>query len=159
MSRLSKRKKIAVLLGASVIAVGGGGIAYAYWSTSGTGTGTAGTADGASDLVITQTSTISGLAPGVAAQTITGAVKNNAKSSAHVTSVTVSIASVTTAAGAVGACSAADYTLTGATMTVNTDIASGKAADFTGATIAFNNTASNQDGCKGATVALAYTSN
>ncbi|PZS18460.1 MAG: hypothetical protein DLM57_06280 [Pseudonocardiales bacterium] len=159
MSKFSRKKIVAVLVGVGVVAVGGG-LAFAYWTSSGTGTGTAGTGTGASTLVITQTSVISGMAPGVAAQTISGTVANNATNSAFVTSVTVSISGVTKAAGApAGTCAAADYTLSGATMPVNVDVAAGTSTNFTGATIAFNNTGSNQDGCKGATVALAYTSN
>jgi hypothetical protein len=43
-------------------------------------------------------------------------------------------------------------------MTVNAEVASGNAkGSWTGATIKFNNKASNQDQCKGATVNLAYT--
>ena len=159
MRKISKTKKF-IIGGAAVTAVAvGAGVAYAYWTTTGTGSGTASTSAGASNLTITQTSDSSGLAPGVAAQTITGTVKNNASNSAYVTSVTVSIASVTKAAGATGTCDATDYTLTGATMPVTTDVAPGASAPFTGATLAFNNKATNQDGCKGATVNLSYASN
>jgi len=41
-------------------------------------------------------------------------------------------------------------------MDVKQDIAAGATVTFSGATIQFNNKASNQDGCKGATVNLAY---
>jgi hypothetical protein len=42
-------------------------------------------------------------------------------------------------------------------MTVGKDIAAGKSESFSGASIQFNNkSSSNQDGCKGATVNLAY---
>ena len=51
----------------------------------------------------------------------------------------------------------ADYTLTAAAMPVNAEIPVGApVGTWTGATIAFNNTAANQDGCKGATVNLSY---
>ena len=156
MRKLSKKTKVAVV-GATVAAMVGGGVAYGYWSTTGNGTGSATTSAGASNLSIVQTSTISGLAPGVAAQTISGTVTNNAVNDAHVGSVTVSIASVT---GGAGACDASDYTLAGAAMPVNQDLAkNGGSANFSGATLAFNNKATNQDGCKGATVNLAYASN
>jgi hypothetical protein len=155
MRKLSKKAKFAVA-GVTVAAVVGGGTAYAFWSTTGSGSGTAATSAGASSLLVTQTSAISGLAPGVAAQTISGTVKNTATNNAYVNSVTVSIASVT---GGDGACSAADYTLSGGTMSVAQDLAPGATANFTGATLAFNNTASNQDGCKNAIVGLAYASN
>jgi hypothetical protein len=41
-------------------------------------------------------------------------------------------------------------------MAIGKDVAAGASTSFSGATIQFNNKASNQDGCKGATVNLAY---
>jgi|GEM_PF-1713554 len=146
------RKKLAIGAAVAVVAIGGG-TAYAYWSTSGTGTGSASTSAGAANLAITQTSSIVGLAPGIAPQTITGSVKNNAANSAYVTQVVASIASVT---GGAGSCDASDYTLDAATMLVGQDLASGASATFSGAQLSFNNKATNQDGCKGATVNLSY---
>ena len=155
MRKLSKKAKAAIV-GTTIVAVAGGGVAYAYWTTTGSGTGSAATSDGASNLSIVQTSTISGLAPGVAAQTISGTVTNGATNNAYVDTVTVSIASVT---GGAGSCDASDYTLLNPVMDVQSDLAPGASANFTGATLAFNNKATNQDGCKGATVNLAYASN
>jgi hypothetical protein len=97
--------------------------------------------------------------PGDSAQTISGTVTNNATNSAYVNSVTVSISSVSQAVGAIGSCDATDYTLSLPVMAVGSDIAAGGSSTFTGATLKFNNKASNQDGCKGATVHLAYASN
>jgi hypothetical protein len=114
---------------------------------------------GASNLAIAQTSTIANMYPGDSAQTISGTVTNSASNSAYVNSVTVSIASVTQASGAGGTCDASDYTLASPTMSVAADVAAGGSANFTGATIKFNNKASNQDGCNGATVNLSYASN
>lgn len=136
-----------------------GGAAFAYWSTAGSGTGSAATSAGAASLVVSQTSTISNMYPGDSAQIISGTVKNTAANSAYVAQVVASIASVTPAAGAAGGCDASDYTLSSPTMTIGKDIAAGATVPFTGATIQFNNKASNQDGCKGATVNLAYAAN
>ncbi|MFL6136289.1 MAG: hypothetical protein ACJ74O_00600 [Frankiaceae bacterium] len=155
MRKLNKRAKIAIV-GATIAAVAGGGVAYGYWSTTGSGSGSAATSAGASNLSIAQTSVISGLAPGVAAQTISGTVTNNAVNNAYVNTVTVSISSVT---GGAGSCDATDYTLSSPVMSIAQDLAPGGSAGFTGATLAFNNKATNQDGCKGATVNLAYASN
>src|SRR6266568_1258986 len=94
MRKISITKKFIVGTAAVTALAVGGGIAYAYWSTTGSGSGSAATSNGDSALVITQTSTISGLAPGVSAQTISGTVKNNAVNSAYVDTVTVSIVSV-----------------------------------------------------------------
>src|SRR4051812_37931446 len=152
---MQKKLKAAIVSG-TAIAVVGGGVAYAFWSTTGAGSGTGSTSSGASNLDIAQTSAITGLAPGVAAQTITGTVTNNATNNAYVNTVTVSIASVD---GGAGSCDASDYTLASPTMTVAKDLAPGASTGFSGATIAFNNKATSQDGCKGATVHFSYASN
>ncbi|MFG1912545.1 hypothetical protein [Kribbella sp. NPDC048928] len=152
------RKKKIIIAAAATLVIGAGS-AFAYWSTNGSGSGTGATSAGASNLTITQTSTIANMFPGDTAQTISGTVKNNATNTAYVNSVTVSIASVTKAAGATGTCDATDYTLADPLMPVGTDIDAGATAPFTGATLKFNNKATSQDGCKGATVNLSYASN
>lgn len=156
MGKFSRRAKI-VVAGSVALATIGGGVAFAYWSSTGSGTGTAGTSTGASSLVITQTSAPTDLAPGVAAEPVTGTIKNNAANSAHVNTVTVAIGSISNAQGT---CGASDYTLTNAQVTVNTDIAPGATVNFSGTTLGFNDDPNtNQDGCKGATVNLTYTAN
>ncbi|HEY3556031.1 MAG TPA: hypothetical protein VGL05_01130 [Kribbella sp.] len=154
---MHRKKKI--LIAAAATLVIGAGSAFAYWSTTGSGTGTGSTSAGASNLTITQTSTIANMYPGDSAQTISGTVTNGASNSAYVNSVTVSIASVTQDPSATGSCDATDYTLSNPVMSVATDIPASGSAGFTGATIKFNNKLTNQDGCKGATVNLAYASN
>jgi hypothetical protein len=96
--------------------------------------------------------------PGDSAQTISGNFNNTNSGPAYVGTVTASIASVTKAVGApAGTCDATDFTLASAAMTVNAEVPAGSAqGSWTGATIKFNNKASNQDACKGATVNLAY---
>jgi len=54
-------------------------------------------------------------------------------------------------------CDATDYTLAGAAMAKNAEVPADDTGTWTGATIKFNNKATNQDACKGATVNLAYT--
>jgi hypothetical protein len=156
MRTTRNKKKIGAAVAAGALVVGGAGVAFAYWSTSGSGAGSAATSAGAADLTVAQTSTISNMYPGDSAQAISGTVTNNAANSAYVTQVVASIAGVTQAASATGTCDASDYTLANATMPVAKDIAAGATAPFSGATIKFNNKATNQDGCKGATVNLAY---
>jgi hypothetical protein len=65
---------------------------------------------------------------------------------------------VTKATGApAGTCDATDFTLANAAMTVNAEVPVGSGqGSWTGATIKFNNKATDQDACKGATVSLAY---
>ena len=154
MPKFTKKKTVVAAVVALVM-FGGALAAYAYWSTTGSGTGSATTGTSAA-ITAVQTSTISDLRPGGAAQTLSGNFTNttNNGGSVYVTTVTASISGVS---GGAGSCSAADYTLANAVMSVGADIPAGTAqGSWTGATIQFNNTGSNQDGCKGATVALAY---
>jgi hypothetical protein len=126
--------------------------AYSYWTSAGGGEGTAatGTSD---DLVVVQTSTVTAMGPGVAAQTLTGKFDNSSGGPSYVGSVTVVVAGT----DQVG-CSADDYTITGSPMTVDAEVPDGDAQGaWTGASIAFaNDPARNQDACQGATVSLTY---
>ena len=156
--RKNSKRKIAATIAITAILVGGGGAAaIAYWSAGGAGTGTA-TTGTSTAVTAVQTSTITGITPGSAAQTLTGNFTNTNASATYVTSVTASISSVVKAGGApAGSCTSADYTLSGAVMAVGATVPVGVAqGSWTGATLAFNNTAANQDGCKGATVNIAY---
>lgn len=157
MAQISKKKKLAAIAAAFVVV--SGGVAFAYWTTTGSGSGTAATGDGAESVLVNQTALVDPLAPDVAAQTLSGTFDNPNPGSVYIATVTVSIGSVTQAIGAAaGTCDATDYTLTGATMTVAQNVPAGTAVGtWGGATIAFNNKATNQDACKGATVNLAYT--
>jgi hypothetical protein len=149
-------RKIAMVTSALVLA--SGGAAFAYWTVGGSGTGTAATGTVA-NVTVVQTSTITAMAPGDSAQTLSGNFTNPNAGPVYVGTVTASISSVTKAGGApAGTCDATDYTLANAAMTVNAEVPAGAAQGaWTGATIKFNNKASNQDACKGATVNLAYT--
>jgi hypothetical protein len=155
--KYSKRKVAATIAITAILVGGGGAAAIAYWSAGGAGTGTA-TTGTSTAVTAVQTSTISGIAPGVAAQTLSGNFTNTNSAATYVTSVTASISSVVKAVGApAGLCTAADYTLSGAVMAVGATVPVGVAqGSWTGATLVFNNTAANQDGCKGATVNIAY---
>ena len=156
--RKPTKKSIAIMV-AAVTVVAAGGAAFAYWTAGGSGTGSATTSASTSALTVVQTSTVSAMEPGDAAQTLTGKFNNTNSGPVYVGTVTASIASVTKAGVPATTCSASDYTLAGAAMTVNAEIPAGSAqGNWTGATIKFNNKpAVNQDDCKGATVNLAYT--
>ena len=151
-------KKTTAIIVAAVTVLAGGGAAFAYWTAGGSGTGSGATAAGSSNVTVVQTSTISAMQPGDAAQTLTGKFNNPNTGPAYVGTVTASIASVVKDAGApAGTCDATDYTLANAAMTVNAEVPAGNnVGSWTGATIKFNNKASNQNQCKGATVNLAY---
>jgi hypothetical protein len=154
MRRFSK--KFTVIAASAAILVAGGGVAFAFWTSGGSGTGSAATGT-SEDVTVVQTSTVTDMGPGVAAQTLSGNFTNANTGPAYVTTVTASIASVFQGGVLAVGCSASDYTLTGTAMSVGAEVPVGTGVGtWTGATIAFNNTAANQDACKGATVNLAY---
>ena len=157
MARFTRKSKIAFITAAVVLLTGG--VAFAYWTTGGSGSGTASTSNGLSSLTAVQTSTVTAMGPGDSAQTLSGNFNNSNSGPVYVATVTASIASVTKAGGApAGTCDATDYTLASAVMTVNAEVPAGTGTGaWSGATIKFNNKATNQDACKGATVNLAYT--
>lgn len=151
MRRITKTTAL-FAIGAAV-AVASAGVAYAYWTAGGSGTGSAATGTNAS-ITVKQTSAVTDLAPGLAAQSLAGNFDNGNSSPVFVHSVTVSITG-TSKPG----CTAADYTLVQPGL-VDTDVAVGLAkGSWSGGSIVFNNDpARNQDACKGADVSLAYLS-
>jgi hypothetical protein len=148
-------------IGLPLVVIAATGVGYAYWTSGGSGTGSAATANPGNTLSVTQTSTVSGLVPGGAAQPITVRVTNAASASnpVHVNQV---VASFTVTPSGTNTCAASNYDLAGATMTTTSpaaashDVAPGGTLDFVGATLALTETGGNQDGCKGATVNLSY---
>ncbi len=151
----TNRKRTVLGAIAAVLIISAG--ALAYWTAGGSGTGS-GSAGTTTALTVNQTTTLSAMYPGDSAQTLSGNFDNSNPGPIYVGTVTASISSVTKASGAPsGTCDATDFTLAGATMTVNAEVPAGSAkGSWTGATIKFNNKASNQDACKGATVNLSY---
>ena len=152
MYRFKNKKKSSIIALFLLLAVAGG--AYAYWTAGGTGSGDVETGT-TEALVAHQTSTMTEMYPGDSPQTLSGNFDNGNDGPVYVTSVTAAITGVT---GGDGVCTAADYTLASPVMTVGHEVAVGLGVDaWTGATIKFNNTVANQDGCKNATVTLTYT--
>lgn len=159
-------KKLIAAVAGTAAAVALSGVAYAYWTSTGSGTGTASTKTPAGlQLEVASHTAPSNMAPGVAPGAITVTVHNKDSNNTKAQQVIVTINSVTKAVGApAGSCTAADYTLAGGTMTTGAaDLTADDSAPggtdqttFSGATLGFNNTASNQDGCKGATVNLDF---
>lgn len=159
-NRTSRSRRLLTTLVLSLALVGGG-IAFAYWTVTGSGNGTGVTGNTVA-ITVNQTTAVTNLRPGGVAQELEGTFTNTNGGPVYVDSVTVAIASVTKAAGApAGTCTASDYTLAATTMQVDAEIPAGtNQGSWSGATIAFNNKPDvNQDGCKGATVNLSYTSN
>jgi hypothetical protein len=111
-------------------------------------------------LILTQTSTTVGLAPGVAPAPITGRLVNHSAENTHITAVDVEIASITPRSNpAANACRVDDYQVIAPRMRVRRTLGPGGSTPFAGASIEFNNKLTNQDGCKGATINLHYTAN
>lgn len=150
-----RTKRIAAIT--AVLMLVGGGIAFAYWTTTGTGTGSA--ASGTSGTItVNQTSVITNLNPGAAAQTLSGTFTNTTQAAYDVSSLTATVSSVTTSPAG-GDCEANDYVIAGTATFGNggaVPIGTG-VGSWTGLTIAFvDEPAEDQNGCKGATVGLAY---
>lgn len=159
MRKLSKKGKIYAAAASIALVAASGGAAFAYWTNTGSGVGTGATGTNAA-IEAVQSSLVTGLVPGGAAQTLSGKFNNPNTSPVYVASVTASIASVTKGGVAAAGCDATDFTLANATMVVGHEVASGTGVDsWGGATIAFNDKATNQDACKDVTVNLAYASN
>jgi hypothetical protein len=158
MLKSTPRRVLAVI---GVVAAAGVSIAaYAYWTAGGSGSGSASAASAPSALTVNQTTTVTAMYPGDSAQTLSGNFDNPNSGPIYVGTVTASIASVTKAVGApAGTCDATDFTLANAAMTVGAEVPAGSGkGSWTGATIKFNDkVGTNQDACKGATVALSYT--
>jgi hypothetical protein len=157
MFRKLNRKTVAAF-GAVFLLVAAG--AYAYWTNGGSGSGSAATGSNVA-ITVTQTTTPSGLYPGGPTAPLAGAFNNTNASKVYVNEVNATISSVTGPNITVpNPCTAADYQLNGFPVQVDAEVNSGTAqGSWTGASIQLLNTATNQDGCKGATVNLAYTSN
>lgn len=145
-------KKWAILLTVGVLVLGGGA-ALAYWTNTGSGSGTAATGTNAA-VVVNQTSTVTGLAPGLPAQSLAGNFDNPNAGPVYVAAVTATV----TGTDQLG-CGPTDYIIAGtATVAAEVPAGTGKGA-WTGLTIQFNNkTSVNQDACKTAVVTIAYAS-
>lgn len=163
----SNKKRLAFVSGSLAVALVGGGLAIAYWTTTGTGTGS-GAVGTSTPVTVTQDSTVSGLVPGGPADDLDFTINNPGAGPQTINSVTVSVSNVTKAVGAPpGACTAADFAITqpdlGGAVELSTGNnaftagnGSGGPAD-TGASVSMINSATDQNGCKGATLEFTYT--
>jgi hypothetical protein len=150
----SRRRPAIIALIALISTVGISTAAYAYWSTTGAGTGSA-TTGTTQNIVVNQTTTVTGLAPGLAPVALTGTFNNPNPNTVRVGNVT---ATVSVPASAVG-CSAADYAITGTGTPGNGGLVpSGNAqGSWSGLSIAFaNDPARNQDACKTVAITINY---
>jgi hypothetical protein len=156
MMKFSKRNKVwAFVVAAVTVLAVGGGLAYAYWSSTGTGTGTGTTGTSTNFTVATSAPTGGPMTPGGPSESVAFTVTNPGSGSQNLSSVVVTVAGAGGAAWtAVAGCSSADYTVGTPAVTYG-QIAAG--ANVAGTvTITMNDLATNQDGCKLATVPMYF---
>ncbi len=155
--RLTKKSK-KILAGAAIIGLASAGGAYAYWTNSGSGTGTATTGTNVA-LTVNQTSSISGMYPGQAAQTLAGDFTNPNAGATWVTAVTATGYTIDATHVSAGCTVAGGHYTLGGTAPVGANVIPGaNKGAWTGLTITMNNLGTNQDFCKGSTVTIAYAS-
>ena len=149
--RIRLNRRVTAVVAAAVLGVTMAGGAFAYWSAGGTGSGSAMT-DTTRALVITQDSTDMTLYPG-GSIALTGKITNPNRGQVRLSGLEGTI-TVTPLQGQV--CSAENYSFVHGWMESNVEPAPQHSSTWTG-TLSMTNTEANQDGCKGATVNIAYT--
>jgi len=162
--RTFSTKKLVVTAAVAAVLVGTGTAAFAYWTSRGTGTGSATTAADATTLLVEQTSKVTNMFPGDAAQDLVINVTNPGPNMVQIAGVDA-IATVKQADGAVGTCDPSDYQVNNkpldrsGVVTLNWDAVEldAKAAQDSVNDVHFFNKGTNQDGCKGATLNFQYT--
>jgi len=148
MRKLTKKSKvIAVAASVALVAVGGG-TAYAYWTTTGAGTGTAANSTGGGTVTL-HANFAAGLAPGNS-EPVTYTADNGTTTSTVVGALT---AKVTTS---VPECLPAWFTVSATTS--NSTVAANSTAQVGAGTLAFLDSAVNQDSCKSAVVTVTVAS-
>jgi hypothetical protein len=160
MRSIKKTTKRTAIVGGTVAALIGGGVAFAYWTTSGSGEGTGSTTAGSINSLSFDQTALTDMYPGDEEQDLTVTVTNTATESAYVSTVK---AYITT--DKVG-CTGADFLLGGAAAPSDAanavaltweaqDLVAGGFTDAS-STIQFNNQNAPQDACKSAAVTIHY---
>lgn len=155
MTRFTKKRKITAAVAGATVLIVGSVVAYAYWSSTGTGTGSVTAGTSTSFTVASSAPTGGLLTPGGPTDVVAFTVTNPGTGSQNLASVVVTVAGAGGIAWTtVNGCTAADYTV-GTPMITYGPIAPAGVVSGT-VSIQMKNTASNQDGCKGATVPLYF---
>jgi hypothetical protein len=155
MFKLTKKKVAAGIVAAGIIA--GTGMAYAFWTAPGAGNGTATTKTSNGSLTLNVTADSTNLYPGGSAPVTVTATNTSTGTSLKVTTVSFSSLSVDDDHATAG-CLAADYHV-GTVTPTPTVVAAGTTSGTVGsATLSMDNTANDQDACKGAVITLNFTS-
>ena len=154
MRAISMKTKL-IAVGVGVATLGVSGVAYAYWTTTGSGTGsaTAGSDAAADAIELSQVGTLTGFYPGGPAQDVMVKAHNPALFSQSVGNITVTVGGVT-------GCAASNWDVSEVADAIGVlaSHADSAAAGVKAATVALKETGANQDGCKGVTPVLTFTS-
>jgi hypothetical protein len=162
MKRLFSTRR-GLVVGTAVLGIVSLGVAaFAYWTSSGTGNGSATTASAGAWAVAAPPVNNTDLSPGGSGDTITYYVTNSGNGYQKLSTVDISVASITTPSSnpAVG-CTAADFSINGLANAPYQDTAlageiAGGATVNHAVTLRMVDLASDQNGCQGATVHLAF---
>ncbi len=150
MLKFTKKKKIALVTAALMVAVSG--TAFAYWTQLGAGTGGATTGTTVA-VVVNQTNTVTGLYPGGTPVALLGNFNNPNASAVTVGAVTATV----TTTSAPATCLASWYAISGTGSPASQSLAAGSAVGaWSGLNVALLNNAANQDACKNATITITY---
>jgi hypothetical protein len=151
-------KKKAAVFGTAAAITLLAGAAMAYWTTGGSGSGSASTGTNTA-VTVSQLGSVSALVPGGPAGAVDFRISNPASHNQYVTSVALSIQSGWSEQADLSKpeCTAADFTLVQPDP-IAADLTPGD-HDYqpSGASIALDNEATNQDNCKNVTVPLVFT--
>lgn len=149
MNKLSLKSKTAVAIAtAGMLTVGGA--AFAYWTTTGSGGGSASASSGGGTVAL-HASFAAGLAPGQSTS-----VAYTADNSSDTSTVVGALSATVSTSDA--QCLPAWFTVTANTS--NSPVAAHSTATSVGSgTLTFNDSAADQDACKGATITVTVTSN
>ena len=151
---MNKLTKAALAVTTTAALLMGGGVAYGYWSAVGAGTGTAATASAGAALTVQQVAPTTQLVPGGSVN-LQGTITNPNTFDVAIQNMTAAIESVTPAAGKT--CAASNYSLATALYFDASMISKSSSIEWMGVTLSMADATTNQDGCKGATVKVAYT--
>jgi hypothetical protein len=139
-------KKIAIAAAAVAVVAIGGGTAFAYWSTTGSGSGSATNGSSNGTLVLTATFA-NGLTPG-ASEPVSYTATNGGTSNLLVNTIHAVVSTDS------ALCLASDFTVPDATSGVTGPAGTTTPMTVGASSIAFANTAADQDACKGAVITL-----
>jgi hypothetical protein len=146
MFKITKKKALVAGI-ATVVVVGGAGVALAYWTSTGTGTGNATTGSSTAFTVAIDSTTLADLTPGGPTDTVTFHVTNPSTGNQNFSNAIASVVDTSNAG-----CTAADFSVTNTTAAY-ADLNPGQTVGGSFKLQMIDRSA-NQDPCQNATVHL-----